>query len=206
MNFSEQLEEGLKQFSLTSLLQPLSDYLLLLHKWNATYNLTAIRSLEEMVYKHALDSLAIIPWLKGSKIIDVGTGPGLPGIPLALAQPEIEFVLLDSNGKKTRFLKEVKGQLDLKNLEIVQSRVETHHPIQKFDTVISRAFSSLKQMVDWTQHLIAPEGRWLAMKGRIPTEELALILKPYQVQSYEVQGITGERCCILIDNIITEEF
>ncbi|MBI2784843.1 MAG: 16S rRNA (guanine(527)-N(7))-methyltransferase RsmG, partial [Legionella longbeachae] len=148
------LEEGLQQFDLEALSASLANYLSLLNKWNLAYNLTAIRDLESMINKHILDSLAILPWLKGNQIIDVGTGPGLPGIPLALAQPEKNFVLLDSNGKKTRFLNEVKRQLNLKNIQIVQFRVENYHPAQGFDTVLSRAFSSLAQMIQWTQHLI----------------------------------------------------
>lgn len=108
------LEQGLKQFGLGDMSTSLLDYLFLLKKWNLAYNLTAVRDLESMVSKHLLDSLAIIPWLKGDRLIDVGTGPGLPGIPLAIANPQKNFVLLDSNGKKTRFLNEVKRQLNLK--------------------------------------------------------------------------------------------
>jgi 16S rRNA (guanine527-N7)-methyltransferase len=199
-----QLEHGLEQFNLGSLASPLLEYLLLLDKWNKAYNLTAIRDLESMVNKHILDSLAILPWLKGSHIIDVGTGAGLPGIPLAIARPDKHFVLLDSNGKKVRFLQEIKRALGLKNLEIVQSRVENYHPGQGFDTVTSRAFSSLEQMIYWTQHLIAKDGIWLAMKGRYPAEELATLKKNYQVERYTVQEIEGERCCVLIDNTTKE--
>ena len=199
-NVSFQLEQGLKQFGMNSLSVPLLQYLLLLDKWNAAYNLTAVRDLNSMVGKHILDSLAILPWIKGNRILDVGTGAGLPGIPLAIAKPEIHFVLLDSNGKKTRFLNEVKRQLNLKNLEIVQFRVENYHQPQGFDTVISRAFSSLEQMIHWTQHLIAKEGIWLAMKGRYPETELEGISHPYRVELYTVDGVEGERCCVLIDN------
>lgn len=204
INLISLLEQGLKQFGLSSLCAPLLQYLLLLDKWNAAYNLTAVRDLDSMVSKHILDSLAIVPWIKGNRILDVGTGAGLPGIPLAIAKPEIQFVLLDSNGKKTRFLNEVKRQLNLKNLEIVQFRVENYHPAQGFDTVISRAFSSLEQMIHWTQHLIAKDGMWLAMKGRYPDTELDMILQPYRVERYTVESIEGERCCVLIDNITKE--
>lgn len=195
-----QLAEGLQQFNLQALLPSLSDYLFLLNKWNLAYNLTAIRDLESMVGKHLLDSLAILPWLKGNQIIDVGTGAGLPGIPLALARPDFNFVLLDSNGKKTRFLHEVKRQLNLKNVEIVQFRVENYHPTQGFDTVVSRAFSSLEQMIQWTQHLIADEGIWLAMKGRYPDTELNEINQNCTVKHYTVAGVEGERCCVIIEN------
>jgi 16S rRNA (guanine527-N7)-methyltransferase len=197
----KQLELGLEQINLASLSAPLLSYLLLLDKWNAAYNLTAIRDLESMVNKHIFDSLAVLPWLKGDRILDVGTGAGLPGIPLAIAQPDKQFVLLDSNGKKVRFLQEVKRVLALKNLEVVQFRVENYQPTQGFDTVISRAFSSLEQMIYWTQHLVADHGIWLAMKGRYPEEELTALNKSYRVEQYTVQGIEGERCCVLIDHV-----
>lgn len=198
------LEEGLQPFDLEAISASLSDYLFLLNKWNSTYNLTAVRDLETMVGKHILDSLAILPWLNGQRIIDVGTGAGLPGIPLALARPEINFVLLDSNGKKIRFLNEVKRHLHLKNLEIVQFRVENYHPTQGFDTVLSRAFSSLAQMIQWTQHLIADEGIWLAMKGRFPDAELNEIKQNCTVNFYTVAGVDGERCCVIIENTTKE--
>lgn len=200
----QSLAQGLEQFNLTALVSPLTHYLSLLDKWNAAYNLTAIRDLESMVQKHIIDSLAVRHWLHGERILDVGTGAGLPGIPLAIAQPEQQFVLLDSNGKKTRFLQEVKRQLALKNVEIVHFRAENYHPDLGFDTVTSRAFSSLDQMVYWTQHLIAERGIWLAMKGRYPDEELAALNKNYRVERYEVKGIDGERCCVLIDNTTKE--
>lgn len=198
------LTQGLKQFDLQSLDTPLLEYLLLLNKWNAAYNLTAVRDLESMINKHILDSLAILPWIKGARILDVGTGAGLPGIPLSIAKPDMQFVLLDSNGKKIRFLNEVKRKLDLKNLEIVQFRVENYHPDQGFDTVTSRAFSSLEQMIHWTQHLIAEEGIWLAMKGRYPDTELNTIQQKYRVEGYTVDGVDGERCCVIIDNSTKE--
>lgn len=194
------LAQGLEQFSMQTLSAPLAAYVRLLHKWNGAYNLTAIRSLEDMVNKHILDSLAITPWLKGHRIIDVGTGPGLPGIPLALANPDRSFVLLDSNGKKTRFLHEVQRSLDLTNIEIVSLRAEQYRPNQGFDTITSRAFSSLEQMMHWTQHLIAEEGIWLAMKGLRPEAELGALEKTYRVEDYTVQGIEGARCCVIINN------
>ena len=198
------LEQGLKQFELNSLCDPLLHYLFLLNKWNLAYNLTAVRDLETMVGKHVLDSLAILSWIKGSKILDVGTGAGLPGIPLAIARPALHCVLLDSNGKKIRFLNEVKRQLNLKNLEVVQFRAENYHPDQGFDTVISRAFSNLEQMIHWTKHLIVKDGLWLAMKGRYPNTELNGIDQPYRVEQYTVEGVDGARCCVLINNITKE--
>lgn len=190
----------LAQSPLGHLATPLSIYLFLLQKWNAAYNLTAIRDIEGMIEKHLLDSLAVLPWLRGNTVLDVGSGAGLPGIPLAIANPKRDFVLLDSNGKKTRFLQEVKRQLQLKNVEIVQFRAENYHPARAFDTVVSRAFSSIEQMIYWTQHLISNHGLWLAMKGRFPEEELHELQYPYQVVDYKVPGIEGERCCVLIEN------
>lgn len=194
------LDQGLRQFELAALASPFLDYLSLLNKWNLAYNLTAIRDPFEMISKHILDSLAVLTWIKGPRILDVGTGAGLPGIPLAIARPDMHFVLLDSNGKKIRFLKEVKRQLHLNNVDVVQFRVENYHLASGFDTVISRAFSSIEQMIHWTHHLLAQDGLWLAMKGRSPEAELLSIPHPYQVHRYHVDGIEGERCCVLINN------
>lgn len=200
MEASESLRQGLQALGLTTPVEPLMNYLHLLIKWNSAYNLTAIRDLPGMVTRHLLDSLAISPWLKGPRIIDVGTGAGLPGIPLALAHPHLQFVLLDSNGKKIRFLQEVKRVIQIPNIDMIQTRVENYRPEQGFDTVTSRAFSDLAQMVSWTEHLIANDGQWLAMKGRYPETELHPITRPCRVQSYKVPGLEGERCCVTIDN------
>lgn len=182
------------------LVEKLIDYLMLLHKWNQAYNLTAVRALDQMVGRHILDSLAVIPWVKGTRLLDVGSGAGLPGIPLALANPNLEVVLLDSNGKKTRFLQEVKRVLNLTHVEIVKSRVETYYPETRFDTVVSRAFSNVQQMVDWTTHLIAEKGIWLAMKGLTPDSELIDLNHPYRVETYAIKGVDGERCCVIIEH------
>ncbi len=192
------LEKGLNGLSLDLNPEPLLTYLSYLHKWNQAYNLTAIRDEEAMVTHHLLDSLAILPWVKGSNIIDVGTGPGLPGIPLAIARPQDEITLLDSNGKKINFLREIKRQLCLKNIHIIQSRVEEFAPQQAFDTVVSRAFSQIKLMIDRTSHLIASDGIFLAMKGRNPQAELKEIDRDYSVASYQVPGLDGSRCCVVI--------
>jgi len=197
----QQLEEGLDAMGLDQALHgPLFQYLLLLNKWNQTYNLTAIRELPAMISKHLLDSLAIIPYMNGSRFIDVGTGPGLPGIPLAITHPDHPIVLLDSNGKKTRFLNEVKRSLNLSNVTVVQSRVENYRELASFDTVVSRAFSDIHQMITWTQHLIADQGIWLAMKGQYPEAELSNITFPYKVHTYQVPGIEGQRCAVIIHN------
>ena len=197
------LEEGVGQLGLDLPLDKLLQYLDLLEKWNQAYNLTAVRDKADMVTRHVIDSLAILPMLKGKRILDVGTGAGLPGIPLAIARPDLEIVLLDSNGKKTRFLQEVKRVLSLVNVEIIQSRVENYRPSHAFDTVISRAFSELGQMIQLTQHLIETDGIWLAMKGRIPKAELKDLQYPYHVELYQVPFLEGDRCCIIVNTKVT---
>lgn len=204
VSLEELLSKGLEQLGLTLAANPLMSYLLLLQKWNKTYNLTAVRDLDVMITRHLFDSLAILPWIRGKRILDVGSGAGFPGIPLALAKPELQFVLLDSNGKKTRFLQEIKRRLQLDNVEVIQSRAENYHPSVDFDTVTSRAFSELAQMLKWTHHLIGTNGIWLAMKGRYPETELASISLPYQVHPYAVPGLDGERCCVIIENATKE--
>lgn len=198
---ADTLKNGLRQLGLTCPYEKLLHYLNLLHKWNRAYNLTAVRDPHVMVSRHLLDSLAILPWVKGNRLLDVGTGAGLPGIPLAIACPDMQVVLLDSNGKKIRFLQEIKRTLALPNVELIQSRVENYRPLQQFDTVTSRAFSSLEQMVTWTQHLVVNNGIWLAMKGQYPETELASIHQPFHVETYPVPGVDGERCCIIIENV-----
>ncbi len=200
----QQLQQGFTAMHMTLPVQPFLQYLQLLSKWNRAYNLTAILDMETMVTRHIFDSLAIIPWLKGTRVLDVGSGAGLPGIPLALALPELHVTLLDSNGKKVRFLREIKRQLALDNIEIVQNRVESYRIGNPFDTVVSRAFSDLSQMVQWTAHVLHVDGIWLAMKGRIPEAELDQLQHSYHVASYQVPGIVGERCCVIIDNKLKE--
>lgn len=199
-HIEQALLTGMKGLGLDFSADKLMHYLSLLYKWNQAYNLTAVRDMDSMVTRHLLDSLAILPWVKGPRVLDVGTGPGLPGVPLALANPELHVVLLDSNGKKIRFLQEVKRALALDNVEIVQTRVESYLPTQGFDTVTSRAFSDLQHMLNCTNHLIATAGIWLAMKGRHPEAELASIDRHYQIEPYTVAGIDGERCCVIIQN------
>lgn len=176
------------------------DYLVLLDKWNRAYNLTAIDGIAEMVAHHILDSLAIAPWIQGTHILDVGTGAGLPGIPLALCYPEKRIVLLDSNGKKTRFLLEAKRVLHLANVEIVQTRIEHYEPEARFDIVVSRAFSELQTMLDLTQHVLHPQGKWVAMKGPNVNIELSDVTQAHRVESYTVPGMAKERYCVVLEN------
>ncbi len=195
------LKDGLDALGLDVDLPPFLNYLSLLAKWNKVYNLTAVRNPEAMVIRHLLDSLAIHPWVHGTTLLDVGAGAGFPGIPLALAFPDLQITLIDSNGKKIRFLQEAQRVLSLCNINLVQSRVEAYQPDLPFDTVTSRAFSDLQQMMVWTNHLIAPKGIWLAMKGRTPIQELAQIKQPYTVNTYTVPGLNEERCSIIIHNL-----
>lgn len=166
----------------------LIDYIRLFHKWNKTYNLSSIRDIESQVDRHLLDSLSVVPYIDANHVIDVGTGGGLPGIPLAIMFPEKNFTLLDSAGKKTRFLFQVKTQLQLDNVQVENRRVESFEPERLYDAVISRAFASLKDMTDGCRHLLAEDGVFYAMKGIYPTDELSAVEKNYKVSdSYPLQ-------------------
>ncbi|MBI6548142.1 16S rRNA (guanine(527)-N(7))-methyltransferase RsmG [Xenorhabdus lircayensis] len=153
--------------------QQLVAYVDMLNKWNKAYNLTSVRDPEQMLVRHIIDSIVVNPFLHGTRFIDVGTGPGLPGIPLAIVRPDSHFTLLDSLGKRVRFLRQVQHELGLTNIEPVQSRVEEFIPKPPFDGVISRAFASLQDMLSWCGHLPKPlEGRFYALKGALPEDEL----------------------------------
>lgn len=151
----------------------LIDYLELLTRWNARFNLTAVRDPAAMVTRHLLDSLAVLPHLQGTTAADLGSGAGLPGIPLAMAAPERQWLLVDSNGKKARFLRAAVRELGLDNVRVAQQRVEAVEG--RFDCITARAFASLPDMLDWGGHLLAPGGLWLAMKGQRPDDELAAL-------------------------------
>lgn len=160
--------------------QQLIDYVLLLEKWNRIHNLTSVRDPEQMLTKHLLDSLAIAEFVQGTQVLDVGSGGGLPGIPLAIRQPQNQFTLLDSNGKKTRFLTQVCQQLGLPNVHVVQSRVEHFQPKGVFNTIVTRALTSLtspKTFVETLQPLLQQDGVFLLMKGQSPQDEIAQIDK-----------------------------
>lgn len=159
----------------------LGGYLALLERWNHAYNLTAVRDPEAMVVRHVLDSLSILPWLAGPQVLDVGSGAGLPGIPLAIARPDHRFCLVDSNGKRTRFLNQVVAELRLKNVGVARSRIEDYQPNTLFDSVVSRAFSTLADLVVDAGRLCAPAGRLLAMKGVFPDDELVRLPPGYAV-------------------------
>ncbi|MFT5481797.1 MAG: 16S rRNA (guanine(527)-N(7))-methyltransferase RsmG [Halieaceae bacterium] len=147
-------------------------YVTLLIKWSKAYNLTAIKREEDIIDRHLLDSLAIVPFLKGGRFIDVGTGAGLPGVPLAILRPDHKIDLLDSNGKKTRFLIQVCSELGLDNIEVIASRAETYKPALGYDGVLSRAFANLLEMIENTHHLCSQDGCFYAMKGLYPSAEI----------------------------------
>ncbi|EIN0127546.1 16S rRNA (guanine(527)-N(7))-methyltransferase RsmG, partial [Salmonella enterica] len=171
-------------------------YVDMLHKWNKAYNLTSVRDPNEMLVRHILDSIVVAPYLQGQRFIDVGTGPGLPGIPLAIVLPDAHFTLLDSLGKRVRFLRQVQHELKLENITPVQSRVEAYPSEPPFDGVISRAFASLNDMVSWCHHLPGEKGRFYALKGQLPGDEIASLPDNFSVESVEklrVPQLEGER-------------
>ncbi|MDW7551007.1 16S rRNA (guanine(527)-N(7))-methyltransferase RsmG [Pseudoalteromonas peptidolytica] len=181
--------------------QQLVDYVQLLDKWNKAYNLTSVRDPKEMMVKHIMDSLVVAPHLTGSNYIDVGTGPGLPGMVLAIARPDINFVLLDSLGKRVRFLMQVKHGLGIDNATPVQSRVEEYQPSVKLDGVLSRAFASLQDMIQWCSHLIDDQGVFLALKGQYPADELEKLPNGVSLSqdiSLVVPKLDGERHLIIL--------
>lgn len=197
-----QLEAGLTELNLSltdDQVNRLIQYLTLLEKWNKVYNLTAIRDPKEMLIKHLLDSLAVVPHIAGQRIIDVGTGGGLPGIPLAICFPDKTVDLLDSNSKKTRFLIQAKAELGLVNTQVIHDRVENYQPELGYDAVISRAFASMQDMLHWTDHLLAENGVWWAMKAQQEFEDLTTL--PGQVVIEEtiqlkIPGLDAERMLI----------
>lgn len=181
----------------------LMGYLALLIKWNKAYNLTAVRNPDEMVSRHLLDSLSVVPFVaeRGNDWLDVGSGGGMPGVPLAILFPERRFTLLDSNGKKTRFLTQVKLELGLDNLGVVNARVEAFRPEQPFAGIVSRAFSALEDFANWTRHLGDRDTHWLAMKGLRPDDELARMPNDFKVEAEHtlaVPGCQGQRHLLIL--------
>jgi 16S rRNA (guanine527-N7)-methyltransferase len=174
-------------------------YLGLLLKWNRVYNLSAVRNPDQMVGRHLLDSLAVAPFLQGERVLDLGTGAGLPGVPLAIAEPKRDFTLIDSNGKKTRFVQQAVIELRLSNVEVVRARVQAFHPAVTFDTVTARAFASLAQLWQLARPLLRAGGRLLAMKAAPPEQELADLGLPARIIPLEVPGLDGERCLIEVN-------
>jgi 16S rRNA (guanine527-N7)-methyltransferase len=230
MTIEQQLAAGLAALGLTlpeGAEAKLLAYLALLDKWNRVYNLTAVRDAERMVSHHLLDSLAAVPYFQGRaappspqpspqmgeganavpqpiNVLDVGSGGGLPGIPLAIARPELQVTLIDSIAKKTAFLLQAKADLGLRNLQVVTGRVEDFRPESGFDVVTSRAFSDLKEFVALTRHLLKPTGRWLAMKGLYPNEEIAQLPAGVKVSADHalvVPGLEASRHLIVLEPV-----
>jgi 16S rRNA (guanine527-N7)-methyltransferase len=168
----------------------LLDYVDLLQRWNRTYNLTAISDPAEMISRHLLDSLSVLPWIRGLRLLDAGTGAGLPGVPLAIARPDLAVTLLDSTGKKVRFLNHVARELSLENVYPVQARLESYEPEVAFETIVSRAFSNLAAFAGAARHL-AGTARLLAMKGRYPSDELDDLPAWVRVEAVEKLAVPG---------------
>ncbi len=202
MNLAEELQLGLEKMGIAVRLETQSkllDYLALLQKWNKFYNLTAIRDPRQMVSHHLLDSLSVTPYLWSGRWIDVGCGAGLPGVVLAIAHPELHFTLLDSNSKKISFVQQAIIELGLHNAAVLCSRVEKWHPAQRFDGIISRAYSELGEFLRSTRHLAAEHGRWLAMKG-MPEKEMADIPDGCRVERFiplQVPGLQAARSLVI---------
>lgn len=203
MNQAKDLALGITQLGLDvtpEVQYKLLTYLELLQKWNRVYNLTAIRQPEQMVMSHLLDSLAVLPHLWPGRWLDVGCGAGLPGLILALMRPEWTFVLLDSNSKKTSFVQQAKIELELRNVSICCTRVETWQAEEKFDGIISRAFAETAKFVMLTRHLLDKKGRWVAMQG-VSQQELERLPSDVSVERViplQVPGLAAARCLIML--------
>ena len=205
-HWRDQLDDGLAAMSIHldgEARERLLAYLALLQKWNRAYNLTAVRDPQRMVSRQLLDSLAVLPWLRGPRILDVGTGAGLPGIPLAIARPQWRFTLLDANGKKTRFVRQVKNQLDLTSVTVLQTRVESLNDDEGFDSIVSRAFSALPDFIRSSRTVLAPRGRWLALKSAAVEDELVALKRldaelDIETLPLDVPGETADRRVVLV--------
>lgn len=199
------LAEGLAELGLSlssAIQQRLHDYLLLIDKWNRVYNLTAVRDPQEMLTVHLLDSLSILPYVSARSLLDVGSGAGLPGIPLALARPDMHVTLLDSNQKKATFLRQAAIELGLTNTTVIGERIEDWHAESRFEWVVSRAFSSLPEFLEIAGRHCAANGTLAAMKGAYPDAELAQLPPGFrlrQVISLEVPGLNRARHLVLLD-------
>lgn len=201
----QRLSDGLQSLGMApdaGQCETLARFLVLLDKWNKAFNLTAVRDPREMISRHVLDSLTVRPYLLGQSLLDVGTGAGFPGLPLAVTEPQRQFFLLDSGGKKTRFVRHAVAELGIDNAEVVQSRIEDYASPDPFDTVVCRAFSSLPEFVERCGRLAARGGRLLAMKGRMPQAELAHLPQPWvcsEAVPVGVPGLAGERHIIVLE-------
>jgi 16S rRNA (guanine527-N7)-methyltransferase len=205
MSIETALSAGLSAMHLVlpgTALKQLSDFLRLIEKWNRVHNLTAVREPGQMVVLHLLDSLAVLPYLADARgLLDVGTGAGLPGIPLAIARPDLDVTLLDSSHKKAAFLEQARAELGLANVNVVCERVEQWRPGRTFDVVVSRAFSELAEFVAQSAHLVSPGGVLLAMKGVHPFDEIERLPSSHRVESVielEVPTLDAKRHLVLL--------
>jgi 16S rRNA (guanine527-N7)-methyltransferase len=207
-NIAEQLQRQLGHLVDQSELKLTQDkiitlvaFVLLMQKWNKAYNLSSVRDPEQMLIRHIMDSLVVSPFIGVDRIADVGTGPGLPGIPLAIMFPEKQFTLIDSLGKRIRFIKQACYELNIQNVEAIEARVEDVKPDTGFDIVLSRAFASLADMLNWCEHLVAKNGEFLALKGQLHQDELAHVPSRFVVvdtKALAVPSLIGERHVVSI--------
>lgn len=206
MSYEDKFKAGLLAAGLNlsdAVQQKLLDYLALIQKWNKVHNLTAVRDPDEMVTLHLLDSLAVLPFIEAKTLLDVGSGAGLPGIPLAICLSELKVTVIDSSQKKASFMRQAKAELGIDNLEVLCGRVEEVRRDEKFDVVISRAFSDLCLFVNLTKHLCKATGAWLAMKGVFPEAELKelasnLHLTPSKIEVLKVPGLDAQRHLVFL--------
>ncbi|HET6631812.1 MAG TPA: 16S rRNA (guanine(527)-N(7))-methyltransferase RsmG [Rhodanobacteraceae bacterium] len=207
-SLEHQLDAGIAALGLTlpgEATTRLLAYLRLLERWNAHYNLTAVREPAQMVTRHLLDSLAVAPHVDGDTLADLGAGAGLPGIPLAIAAPQRAVTLIDANGKKARFMRTARRELALDNVSVVEARVEQAEG--RFDCIVARAFASLPRMLALGGHLLAPGGRWLALKGRLPEDEIAALPAGFRIDgtvSLSVPGLNAERHLLVMSKAPTQ--
>ncbi len=214
MTQAELLAKGVAEMGLdvpVAIQEKLLAYLALLQKWNKVYNLTAVRDTMEMVTLHLLDSLSVLPHINSNNLLDVGSGGGLPGIVLAICKPELRVTTIDTVQKKAIFMRQVKGELCLDNLTVVHARVESYQPAEKFEAIISRAFSDIALFIKLTQHLLLNKGKWLAMKGQSPHEELQgllenlpenLVIKLNKTIPLKVAGLDAERHLLILEKLV----
>ncbi len=200
-----QLQQGLSDLGLDPRACPCDAYLkytALLARWNRAYNLTGVRDRGQMIHTHVLDSLAVLPYIRGARCLDVGTGAGLPGFILALARPEQKWTLLDGNGKKIRFLQQLLFEMRTENVEIIHSRAEKFLSSLAYSSIISRAFGPLDAFYGAVGHLFRPGTRVLAMKGAVPDKELQAVAdmnKTISIQKLTVPGIGSDRSLVILD-------
>jgi 16S rRNA (guanine527-N7)-methyltransferase len=205
MKLERKLQQGLLaldvELSVAARAQ-LLQFLELLERWNRAYNLTAVREIEQMLPRHVLDSLSVLPHVRGPRVLDIGTGAGLPGIPLAVALPACEFVLIDSNAKKLRFVRQAIHDLGLRNVEIVHGAVERYQPRVGFQTLVARALTAIPDMLTGCRHLCAADGAILAMKGRFPETEIAAVGAGFRVRDVvrlTVPGLEAARHLVILE-------